>query len=273
LVRTLLCLLLAAGTLLADERLDDKIRSLVGDAAYAENKAFIDIVFTPDTAFMENDRLDVVKIVGTLKENGLMNLFFDEPKQLELTFSTNGSPLFFVKLMGETLRSMGYYRYITDESRLDNSSFFWKIRLATEYATDPVILREELRKRHCDVIDIERESPTQWTYHIDMSQAHLALEPLQNGKEVSFNRSLEAHWLDVSQVASLTIYSLRGNNWYPYVVFYDSSMRLLKVYKRDRKTWEVTLRPPRDAAYVKLTDLYTLKNIKDGFKIVSKGVK
>ena len=90
---------------------------------------------------------------------------------------------------------------------------------------------------------------------------------------MTFRRSLDAHWLNVSQVQRLTLTSLRGNNWYPYIAFYDSSMRLLKVYKRDRKTWEVTVRPPRDAVYVKVTDLYTLKNIKDGFRILPKGVK
>lgn len=257
----------------ADERLYEKVKSLIGERAYAENQTFISIIFTPEVSYYANDRLDVVKIVETLKENGLMNLFFEKPQQLELTFSTNGSPLFFVKLMGETLRSMGYYRYITEESRLDNSAFFWKISLSTEYATDPSILREELLKRSCDIVDIERKSAREWFYNIDMSQAHLNLTPLESGLEVTFRRSLDAHWLNVSQVQRLTLTSLRGNNWYPYIAFYDSSLRLLKVYKRDRKTWEVTVRPPRDAVYVKVTDLYTLKNIKDGFRILPKGVK
>lgn len=258
---------------IADERLYEKVKSLIGDRAYAENHAFISIIFSPSNDYFINDRIDVVKVVETLKENGLMNLFFEKPKPLELTFSTNGSPLFFVKLMGETLRSMGYYRYITEESRLDNSAFVWKIRLSTEYATDPSILREELLKRSCDIIDIERESDCKWHYNIDMSQAHLALTPLQSGMEVTFRRSLEAHWLNVSEVQRVTISSLRGNNWYPYIAFFDSSLRLLKVYKRDRKTWEVTVTPPRDAVYVKVADLYTLKNIKDGFRVLPRGVK
>jgi hypothetical protein len=270
LLLTLLVLCIGA---LADERLDEKIRSLIGEQAYAENHAFISIIFSPETEYFVNDRVDVVKVVKTLKENGLMNLFFDKPQPLELTFSTNGSPLFFVKLMGETLRSMGYYRYITEESHLDNSAFVWKIRLSTEYATDPSILREELLKRSCDIIDIERESNCKWSYNIDMSQAHLDLSPLQSGMEVTFRRSLEAHWLNVSEVQRVTISSLKGNNWYPYIAFYDSSLRLLKVYKRDRKTWEVTVTPPRDAVYVKVADLYTLKNIKDGFRILPRGVK
>lgn len=258
---------------LADERLHDKIKSLIGEQTYAENQAFVSIIFSPEESYFANDRLDVVRVVDTLKENGLLKLFFDKPQQLELTFSTNGSPLFFVKLMGETLRSMGYYRYITEESRLDNSAFIWKIRLTTEYATDPSSLRDELLKRSCDIIDIERESAQKWFYHIDMSQAHLDLQPLESGQEITVNRSLDAHWFNVAEVQRVTLSSLRGNNWYPYIAFYDSSLRLLKVYKRDRKTWELTVKPPRDAVYIKVADLYTLKNIKDGFRILSKGVK
>jgi hypothetical protein len=257
----------------AETPLFDKVRSLVGDDVYARNQAFVKIIFSPETDYYTNDRIDVVKVVQTLRENGLMNLFFETPQSLELTFKTNGSPLFFVRLMGETLRSMGYYRYITEESRLDNSAFIWKIRLTTEYATDPSILRKELVKRDCDIIDIERESDRQWSYNIDMSLAHLDLVPLESGKAVTFNRSLDAHWLDVSRVRRVTLSSLRGNNWYPYIAFYDSSLRLLKVYQRDRKTWEVTITPPRDAVYVKVADLYTLRNIKDGFRVTPRGVK
>lgn len=270
--KLILTVLLCLGAA-ADERLYDKVKSLIGEQAYAENRAFISIIFAPEDAYFTNERLDVVKVVETLKENGLLNLFFEKPQPLELTFSTNGSPLFFVKLMGETLRSMGYYRYITEESSLDNSAFLWKIRLSTEYATDPSILRDELLKRSCDIIDIKRESASKWHYNIDMSQAHLDIAPLHSGVEVTFRRSLDAHWLNVSEVRRVTLTSLRGNNWYPYIAFYDSSLHLLKVYKRDRKTWEVTITPPRDAVYVKVADLYTLRNIKDGFRILPRGVK
>ena len=267
----LLCLLIAS--LRADEALYEKVRSLIGESDYAQNRAFIEIIFSPSEAYYTNEHMDVVKVTETLKENGLLNLFFEEPQSLEITFSTNGSPLFFVKLMGETLRSMGYYRYITEESRLDNSAFSWKIRLTTEYATDPSILRNELRKRGCDIVDIKRENGRKWAYEIDMAQARLNLEPLQSGEEVTFSRSLDAHWLNISEVKKVTIWSLKANNWYPYVAYYDSSMRLLKVYKRDRKTWQIIVNPPRDAAYMKLSDMYSLKNIKDGLRVEATGVK
>jgi hypothetical protein len=272
-VKKLLLAALLFMTAAADEVLYSKIQSLIGESSFREHRGLIDIVFSPADAYYGRHGLNAVKIVETLKENRLLDLDFGRPTRLELTFSTRGTPLFFTKLMGETLRSMGYYRYVTEESRLQEGAFFWKISLTNEHATDPSQLRDELAKRRCRIIDIEREDAQQWHYEIDMSRARLNLEPLQNGREVTFRRSLDAHWLDVSRVERVTFSSLGANSWYPYITFYDRTMRLLKVYKRDRKTWQITLRPPRDAAYAKVADLYSLKNIKDGFRILPKGAK
>ncbi len=260
-------------SLRADELLFEKVQSIIEAQTFEENRAFIEIIFSPYENYYHNERIDTVKVIETLKENGLLNLYFESPQSLEITFSTNGQPLFFVKIMGDVLRSMGYYRYVTEESKLDESAFAWKIKLTSEYATDPTMLRSELNKRGCDIVDVVRDSAQKWHYEIDMSQAHLDLTKILNGEELTFKRSLDAHWLDVSNVKRLTVWSLKGNNWYPYVAFYDSTLRLLKVYKRDRKTWQITLALPRDTAYVKIGDLYSLKNIKDGLRIQAQGVK
>ncbi|MEA3374451.1 MAG: hypothetical protein U9Q62_12270 [Campylobacterota bacterium] len=272
-VKKLLLLLLIAGTLWSDDQLNDKIKSLVGDAAFAKNRSFIEIIFNPTEYYYYNGHIDVVKVVETLEENGLLNLFYKKPQSLELTFSTNGPPLFFVKLMGETLRSMGYYRYITKASKLDSATFYWKVQLTTEYATNPTILSKELHKRGCSIIDITKEHMQSWVYDIDMTHAHLNLQEIQEGQQIVFNRSLYAHWLDVSKVKKLRVTSNKGNYWFPYIAYYDNAMRLLKVYKRDKKSWQLKLTLPRDTAYIKLADLYTLKNIKSGLQIEGIGQK
>lgn len=272
-VRKLFFALLFALSLQGDELLFEKVKSFVGEQTFEENKAYIEIIFSPPEEYYVNGRIDTVKVVQRLKEEGLLKLFFEKPQPFEITFSTNGQPLFFVKLMGDVLRSIGYYRYVTEESRLDSSEFLWKIRLTSEYATDPVVLRQELQKRGCDVLDIERDDALKWHYHIDMSRANLDLRRLSDGEEVTFVRSLDAHWLDVSGVKSVTIWSLKGNNWYPYIAFYDSSLRLLDVYKRDRRSRQVAVPLPKDAVYMKISDLYSLKNIKDGLRVYAQGVK
>lgn len=263
----MLCLV----TLHADDILNAKIESLITSEVYEKNKNFIDIIFTPTSQYYEQDHLDVVKIVETLTENGLLNLFYKKPQEITLSFSSSGTPLHFVKVMSDTLRSMGYYRYITKESTLDKTGFTWSISFKSEYATDPILLKEQLNKRGCDIIDLERRDTYSWHYQIDMNGAHLNVKQLTHGKTVHFKRSLYAHWLDVSKTKQIVVTSLKSNNWYPYIAYYDASLRLLKVYKRDKKTWQITLNIPRDTMYVKVSDLYTLKNIKDGLKITAKG--
>ncbi len=272
-VKGLLFLSLFSTLLWGDPVLYEKVDSFIGKSDFAKNRSFIKIIFTPEEAYFVNDHLDVVKVVQTLKENGLMKLDYEHTQELSLTFTTSGSPTYFVKLMGDTLRSMGYYRYVTSNSRLDNSTFYWKITLNTKHATDPVDLRDELNKRGCDITDIVREDAQSWAYTIDMSKAHLKLKPLEAGDEVIYKRSLYAHWLDVSKVSRMTVWSMRGNNWYPYLAFYDSSLRLLKVDKRDKKSWQMNVRPPRDTTYVRISDLYSLKNMKDGLRIEVKEVR
>ena len=90
-----------------------KIKTFIDKTVYENNKAYIDIIFSPKSDYYTQYRIDSVKIVGTLKDNGLLNLFFTKPRELKLSFKTSGSPLFFVKIMGDTLRNIGYYRYVT----------------------------------------------------------------------------------------------------------------------------------------------------------------
>ncbi len=253
--------------------LQEKIKKLIGDKAYARHVKFIKIIFANEDNFYMKDRVDVANVIQTLKDNGLLDLFFKKPQEMHLTFQSSGHPLFFVKIMSDTLQSMGYYRFITDHSKQDESGFFWTIRLTGEYAIDPVLLKSALQKRGCDIVDIDRHSKTDWSYHIDMKNAYLMLEELPPYKERELKKSLYEHWLNVKSSKSLTLWSLKGNNWYPYVSIYDKELHLLKVYKRDKRTKKIKLELPQDAAYVKIADLYSLKNIKDGLRVQTQGVK
>lgn len=246
-----------------DQNLSYKIASFIDQKLYKDNKKFIDIIFSPESDYYQNERVDVVKVVSTLKENGLLKLYFDKPKELNLHFKTSGTPLFFVKLMSDTLRNIGYYRYVTRASHLNNAEFTWNISLNSEYATDPFILQKELEKVGCKIIDIERRSATEWVYSIDMAAGFLNIKTLEDQEEVELRRSLYAHWLNVSEIEELRIISSRRNNWYPYIAYYDSSLHLLKVIKEDEKVFDLSLDIPKCAKYIKISDIYTLKNIKD----------
>lgn len=266
LVKKLMVFVLLQAALAASPLLE-KVASLIGPQAYRQNEAFIKIIFSEENAYVQNGRVNVVKVVERLKENGLLTLFFNTPRQVELTFETNGTPQFFMTLMSETLRDMGYYHYLTDLEVLNNTGFTWRIRMDSEYATDPTALQRELGQRGCRILDLERISDTRWRYFIDMSGAHLKLTPLAPGKKVTLKRLVYPRWLDVTRARKLTLWSLKGNNWYPYIAFYDDSLRLLKLYKRDKRSWQIIMTLPRGCAYVKIADLYSRKNMKAGLSV------
>ncbi|WP_373071285.1 hypothetical protein [Sulfurimonas sp.] len=246
----------------AIEELDIKIKSLLNEKTYKKNEAYINIIFSPKSDFIVNDRVDCVKVVQTLKDNGLLNLYFDKPKELRLNFHTSDSPLFFVKIMGDALRNMGYYRYVTKESNLNESGFTWSITLKAEYVTDPQVLQRELYNSGSKVVDVTRVSETEWTFDVDMRDSFLAVDALSDGEQVELSRSLYAYWLDVSAIQKLKIESSGRNSWYPHITYFDSSLHLLKVVKRDTKRNALYLTIPQNAKYIKISDIYTLKNIK-----------
>jgi len=275
-VKVLFAILLAFSLSLASEvkendLLTQKIQTLIEPQVYKQNSAYISILFSPASDYYLGDRVDAVKVIQTLKDNGLLNLFFKKPSELTLRFKTSGSPLFFVKIMGDTLRNIGYYRYVTQESNLNNSEFTWTINLTSEYATDPMILQQELRKSGCNIVNIHRNSPADWTYVVDMRDGELNVETLEDGIEVKLKRSLYAKWINVSQVKKLRITSSRRNSWYPYIAFYDSSLHLLEVLKKDTKKRKLLLDLKDNVHYIKISDIYTLKNIRDDLILTSVG--
>ncbi|RUM63089.1 MAG: hypothetical protein DSZ03_05710 [Sulfurimonas sp.] len=266
-VKAIVILSVMLASLYAQTALFEKVRSLVGDASYQKNHSYIKIIFSPEQSYYHNGSVDVVKVAQTLKDNGLLQLFFKKPQELELSFTTNGDALYFVKIVEDALQNMGYYNYLLEDATLDNSEFVWKIKLTSEYIMDPTVFKKELSKNNAFLVNIERLALTHWRYSIDISKARLNAYKLSNNTRVNLKRSQYAYWLDVRYSRVLNISSLNRNHWYPYIAIYDRRMRLLDIVKKDKVMQRIRFTLPKDAAYVKLDDIYSMKNIKDGLQI------
>ncbi len=266
-VKTVVVIIAIVVSLYAESPLFEKVKSLIGDAAYAKHHSYIKIIFANERAYYTGAAVDVVKVAQTLKKNGLLQLFFKKPQEIELSFTTNGEALFFVKMVEDALQNMGYYNYLLEDASLNNSEFVWRIKLTSEYIMDPTVFKKELAKSSAYLVNIERISATQWKYDIDISNAHLNAYKLRNNNAVKLKRSQYAYWIDVRYSDVLNIKSLNRNSWYPYIAIYDNRLRLLDIVKKDKVMERIRLRLPRDAAYVKLDDIYSMKNIKDGLQI------
>lgn len=257
-----------------EQKLNEKIKNLVDAKIYAKDKAYIDTVISPKSNYYRVDgTIDTIKVIKTLKDNGILKLFFKSPREITISFKTKTNPNFFVKVISDSLVNIGYYKYVIEEANYDGVDFLYKIGLLSEYVTDPMVLNKELQKSGSEIVDVIRESDAQWVYVVDMKNAELDVPTLQDGIEHSLKRSLYAYWLNVSNIEELQIYSSNLNNWFPYVAYYDKQLNLLKVEKVDSKKTNLTIQIDQKSHYIKISDLYNMKNIKDELILKPMGKK
>jgi len=94
---------------------------------------------------------------------------------------------------------------------------------------------------------------------------------LHNGEKISLKRSLYAHWLNVSKIRMLKIKSSRRNSWYPKIAYYDASLHLVKLLVREKIYREILLKIPKNAIYIKISDAYSMKNLRDELELIPQG--
>jgi hypothetical protein len=263
-----LAFLLLFTSLLADEdSLDSTLNSILGTKSYNANRGLINVIFKQKSSYYNGSSVDVIKVFKSLENNKLVNLSLKTSQNITLSFSTKGSSIFLVKIMSDALRNIGYYKYITKEVHVAGSQFFWNIEYSGDSVIDPVALDTELAKSGCKVTSIQTANPASWSYEIAMNNAHLNVATLDLTRTIDVERDMGEKWIEVSHVSKAGISSNRSNNWYPSISFYDRNLHLLKVEKIDKKTFELSIDLPPDAVYMKISDLYSLNNIKNGFSI------
>jgi hypothetical protein len=261
-VKYLIVCLIFLTSINADE-LSDKIQNLIDSRTYKQNIDFINIIFSSKSAYYEGDNVDSVKVIKTLKDNRLLVLSYAAVHESTFVFKTSNSPILFIKIMKDALRNIGCYRYETKASSFDGDVFVWNISVKSKKIIDPEKLEKELNKNLCDIVDISRETSTKWTYTIDTQSAVLNVSRLQDDNSLKLKRSLYAKWVDISKVKKVHISSSLRNTWYPYIAYYDKSLNLIDVLKIDKKSDNLYLDFKENMYYIKISDIYTLKNIRD----------
>ncbi|MDD2357950.1 MAG: hypothetical protein PHX13_08565 [Thiovulaceae bacterium] len=267
-VKLFIALLFVCSSLLADSTsLDSTLNSILGTKGYNANKGLIDVVFKQKSNYYNGNSVDVIKVMQALENNKLVNLSLKTSQDITLNFSTKASPIFLVKILSDALRNIGYYKYMTKESHIIGSEFSWSIEYNGDSVIDPVALETELAKSGCHLTDIQTANPASWSYEIEMNKAHLSVPKLDLTTNITSQRDMSEMWIDVSGVSKVSIDSNRANSWYPSIAFYDQGLHLLKVQKIDSKTSSLSIDLLLNTVYMKISDLYSLNNIKNGFNI------
>jgi hypothetical protein len=254
------------------ETVSERAASLMDARDCRAHEKLIGLLFENERAYRKGSGYDMVKVAKTLEENGLLKLSLPKAQTVELTFEYGGeNPLFFMKMMGDTLRNIGLSFALTTHAALDRDGFVWRVAFTSSRAPSPVILAERLQKQGASIVDIEREDAARWRYRIDMSGAKMAAKPLLSGEMTKIVRPVRTIWLDVSHIKRLSISELPGSHWFPDVVVYDKMLRILSMKQSDERVRHVALSLPSEAAYVKVNDRFTLENIRSGLRVTAKG--
>lgn len=255
----------------SDNLLHDKIKNLIGEAIYTEHINLINFVFKNKQNYQYNENLNYISIIKTLKENGLLHLNYEEPKDILIQFKINNNPLKSLKILKDTLKSLGYYYYFTKTSVYDGDKILnWTIKLKTEAAIDPLVLSNELLEKDCRMIDISKEDD-KWIYTIDSNFASLKdAVYVSNNERISFQKPLTPYFIRIDKAKTLYVASRVLNRWFPNIVFYDKHLKILKVVNEDKVHRNIRLSIPEETRYIKISDLYTLINIKRGLSVIIK---
>jgi len=248
--------------------LEGQIVSLLGKGNYRQNRGLIEVLFKDKAAFLKNGKADLAKVSKVLKENNLLHLSLPRRMHIQLSFATKErNSLLFIKLVKEVLSSAGYSNTLTTKAQKDSSGFLWQVDIVSSSMIDPSLIAGAFDTRGATVTKIKRVSPSNYRYDIDIRGANVkAISPPIN-QELRLKKPLNPYWIRLGSARSAKIVSLAGNRWHPYVVFYDSNLKILGNYTKAGRSYNITLKVPRGASYLKIADLYTLQNIKRGLKI------
>lgn len=251
----------------------EKIENLIGEESYKVHKNLIQFIFAQESAtYYNNEKINYLNVLKELKQNGLLNLKLDQPKEILVEFYTSTDPVKSLKILNETLKSLGYYYYFTKHTSYDGSgSLKWVIKLKTEFMIDPLIFISELIKKEAQIIEIKREENDKWIYKIDTNFANISESIFIDSNEiVKLQKPLRPYFITVKEGKVLKVISTALNYWYPHIVFYDEHLNVLNIVKEDKIFKRISLRIPKQTKYIKITDLYTLVNIKRGLSVIIK---
>ena len=255
-------------TFLSATLLEDKIESFIGEKEYKIQKNLIRILFKNESQFLREDSsVDDIKVLAKLKDSGLLKLFYKEPQELNLTFSTKENSLVFMRVINESLSSMGYNYFLTKRALKNSDSFVWEIIISTEHMVDPLILSKRLEARGCFLESVERKKENEWLYKINSDNIKIEAKRVEANRTLKLKKPIKPYWIDVEGMKSISFASKIADRWHPSIVFYDDKLHIVKDYKKDSATNRLKIKIPIDTKYVKVADLYTLDNIKRGISV------
>lgn len=254
--------------------LDDKLQNILGLHEYTKHTKLLNLLFEKKEEFYIGESLRTIKVLETLKDNGLLNLKFNKPDTLTVDFYISDNKLKSLKILNETLKSLGYYYYFTKRAvYTEGEEFLWTITLKAEAAIDPVIFLKELKKSEVFVKDLSLNALNHWQYRFDTKNGKISNATLiEPDEKIVFDKPLDSYLIKIKDVNTLKVISRKLNRWYPYIIFYDDKLNVLKTIEKQRIYKGIKTSVPQDTVYIKIGDMYNLINIKRGLSVIVQNI-
>ncbi|MCI6217648.1 MAG: hypothetical protein MR629_03790 [Helicobacter sp.] len=248
------------------DALDSKLKNLIGERNYKINANFINKIFQDRNLFYTDGKLSMPQIFQTLRNNGLLNLRFQNPQEVSLIFSARTSPILLNRTINDILSSMGYSYFNVQKADYNDGISSIDFHFVTEHAPDPWVILSELEKRGLLSIDVTRHSLQKWEYLLELSSLQIP-----NSRTISLNEALSLrdisgqYWLNLQEQGKLKISNTQ--KWYPRVVFFDRNLAIVNSFlSKDSKT-SITLKIPQGVSFIMITDFNNTANLKNGISI------
>ncbi|MDU7693644.1 MAG: hypothetical protein E7K04_05325 [Helicobacter sp.] len=254
-------------SLKAKSFLERKIRNFLGESSFLLNKNFIKSIFKKEEDFYNDGKIDNKKVLSSLKRNGLLNLRFDKPREVNITFNSKTNPIFLILSINSTLQTIGYsYFEIKNASQLDGITRI-EISLLSEYMIDPLVIIEELNKRGYIFEDINRPNQESFEYDLRLFDSRLP-----NARAINIGDSLNLrdvngeYWLSIRENSKMSIRS-NSPKWHPKIVFFDKDLKIIDVLKREDVLSQISFLIPNGVRFLLISDLNNTSTLRNGIKI------
>ena len=244
---------------------NEKIENLMGEAQFKSYNQLLNKIFP-------NKNYNIEEILTILKNNGLLELFFENPKIIHTKFIfENGEKILDTKILNNSLSALGYYYFYPSEIKKRDNTIILNIEFKSEHFIDPVSMIDEMKSRGCQVIDVYKQDGD-FNYKFDcengkIKEAHI----LNDDDNQMYVNSRGVYWFENNNSTQMLIRARRIDYWHPSIWFYDEKLNLLNNKKINKKTTFITLNIPASCKYIKVTDIYSSENFKRG--IIVKGLK
>ena len=239
---------------------NDYIVNLIGEKEY---KVYENVLNSVD------ENLSLKKTVKKLQNLGLINLFFDKPKNINTEFVfSNNNPLLEAKILYKTLKLMGYYYFYPSKLVYEKGIYKLTIQMKTNHYINPLIFIDTIENFGCKVDDIIKKKD--YKYFIDCENASLpAVELSEKNKKLINARGI--YFVTPNGFKKIKISTSKYDNWYPKIVFYDKNLNILNIIAYNKSMRYLIVNIPDYTAYIKISDNFSKINFKRG--ILIKGIK